>query len=305
MVSYDKELEFAIDIVRKASMITEWFKRKGFESFIKSDESPVTLADLASQIYIISRLKEHFPKDEIIAEEENIEFISIKAEDLINKCFNEINLKALKDIKNYIKYRGHHSNRQWTVDPIDGTIGYQKGLSYAIGLGFMVKSDPKVCTIAVPNYKNTPLAIFAAEKGQGSLVSYDKKNFNPIRVSQNENINNLRLCHSLHYDQPWVLEFAQKIGIRNFIQIDSMAKFCMVADGTVDLYLKPLDIEHSFTWDFMPGDLIVKEAGGQVTDLKGMLLKFEKEKCLWTAPGIIASNSILHNKILELYKNNL
>ncbi|MFW9820555.1 MAG: hypothetical protein ACFFE5_13170, partial [Candidatus Thorarchaeota archaeon] len=111
MVTYGKELDIAVDLVRSASLITEWFKRKGFESFSKSDESPVTLADLASQIYIISQLKNHFSEDEIIAEEENIEFINIKAEDLINKCFSELNLRVLKDIKKNLQFRGKQSNR--------------------------------------------------------------------------------------------------------------------------------------------------------------------------------------------------
>ncbi len=304
MPRFKKELELAIELVRKATQIAEWFSKKGFESFLKLDQSPVTLADFASQIYIVSQLKEYFPDDEIIAEEENIDLINIKAEDLIKQCFNELNLKKLKNVKENIRFRGKSSERQWTVDPIDGTIGYQKGLSYAVGIGFMIKSNPKVCAIAVPNYNEKLLAIFTAEEGQGSQVSYNNKNFNPIRVSQNENLHMIRLCHSLHYDQPWVLNFAKKIGIRKFIQIDSMAKFCKVAEGTADLYIKPLDAVHSFTWDFMPGDLIVKEAGGNVTDINGEHLKFKKEKCLWTAPGIVASNGILHKKILELYQSN-
>ncbi|MFX1366252.1 MAG: 3'(2'),5'-bisphosphate nucleotidase CysQ [Promethearchaeota archaeon] len=305
MSHYNRELEFAIDIVEKASRITEWFRRKGFKSFFKSDQSPVTLADLASQIYVISQLKEYFPEDEIIAEEENIEFINNKAETLINKCFNELNLKKLINLKILVRLRGKPSERQWTIDPIDGTIGYQNGLSYAIGLGFMIKSIPKICAIAVPNYNNYPLAIFAAEKGQGAQVSYNNKNYNPIRVNQNENINDIRLCHSLHYDQPWVLNFAKKIGIKHYIQIDSMAKFCMVADGTADLYIKPLDPKKSFSWDFMPGDLLVREAGGSVTDLNGERLKFSERKCLWMKPGIIASNGMLQKKMLKLIKKNL
>jgi HAL2 family 3'(2'),5'-bisphosphate nucleotidase len=303
MSRYNKELKIAINIVRNSSLITEWFRKKGFESFSKSDESPVTLADFAVQIYAISQLKDYYPDDEIIAEEENIDFINNKAEDLINQCFNELDLQKIKNLKENIRFRGKTSERQWTVDPIDGTIGYQKGLSYAVGIGFMVKSIPKMCAIAVPNYNKKPLALFIAEERQGAQVTYNNKNFTSIRVSSNESIENLRLCHSLHYDQPWVLNFAKKIGIKNFIQIDSMAKFCMVAEGIADLYLKPLDLLHSFTWDFMPGDLIVKEAGGIVSDLNGQKLTFKKEKCLWTAPGIIASNGILHEKILELYHN--
>lgn len=305
MSRFKKELDLAIKLANKATNITEWFRKKGFESFLKLDQSPVTLADFASQIYIISQLKENFPDDEIIAEEENIDFINLKAENLIKQCFKELNLMKLKDIKDNVRFRGKSSERQWTVDPIDGTLGYQEGLSYAVGIGFMVESIPKICAIAVPNYLNKSLAIFSAEEGQGSQVSHNNENFNPIVVNQNETIDNIHLCHSLHYDQPWVLDFAKKIGIKNYIQIDSMAKFCMVAEGNADLYIKPLDVAHSFTWDFMPGNLIVKEAGGEVTDLNGESLHFKKEKCLWTAPGIIASNGLLHNKILELYHKTL
>ncbi len=304
MSQYNRELKFAIDIVRKASIITEWFRKKGIESFSfkKSDQSPVTLADFASQIYLISQLREFFQDDQIIAEEENIEFIDQKAENLIKQCFEELNLIDLEILKENIRYHGKSSVRQWTIDPIDGTIGYQKGLSYAIGVGFMIESNPKICAIAVPNYNEKALAIFSAEKNQGAQVSFNKNVFKPIKVNLNEDIRNIRLCHSLHYDQPWVLNFAQEIGIRNFIQIDSMAKFCMVADGTADLYLKPLDPEHSFTWDFLPGDLLVREAGGSVTNLNGERLKFKERKCLWTKPGIIASNSKLQKKIIELIK---
>ena len=303
MLQYDKELKIAINLVRNASEITEWFREKGFKSYLKDDQSPVTLADFASQIYIISKLKDYFYEDEIIAEEENTEFIDIKAENLIIECLNELNLGDLSNIKENIGYRGIFSQRQWTIDPIDGTMGFQKGLSYAVGVGFMVNSIPKICAIAVPNYKEKIIAIFSAAEGHGAQVSYDKNDFTQIKVSQKEDIKEIRFCHSLHYDKPWVLKFARSIGIRNFIQIDSMAKFCMVADGSADLYIKPLDAKHSFTWDFMPGDLIVREAGGEITDLNGERLAFKGANFLWTAPGIIASNGILQEKILELIKN--
>ena len=55
MSRFKKELKFAVELVRKATEITEWFRKHGFESFLKSDQSPVTLADFASQLYIISK----------------------------------------------------------------------------------------------------------------------------------------------------------------------------------------------------------------------------------------------------------
>ena len=300
MSVFNKELRIAVELARKATEITEWFRERGFKSFLKGDRSPVTLADLASQIYIISELKYHFSEDMIIAEEENTEFIDNEAENQIYKCFNELNIDDLSNIREKLDYRGKSSQRQWTIDPIDGTIGFQKGLYYAVGIGFMINSIPKICAIAVPNYNGKALATFSAIEGKGAQASFDKGDFKSINVSREDNINSIRLCLSLHYNKPWIMEFARKIGIKKILQIDSMAKLCMVADGSADLYIKPLESQPTNSWDFLPGDLLVREAGGNVTDLNGVRLKFKEHKCLWTGPGIIASNGVLQKKILNL-----
>jgi 3'-phosphoadenosine 5'-phosphosulfate (PAPS) 3'-phosphatase len=299
---FNKELRIAVESVQTAIKITEWFRERGVKSFLKGDQTPVTLADLASQLYITTRLNYHFPEDMIIAEEENIELIDSKAEKQIEQCFDELNLDNLSDLKEKFEYRGKPSQRQWTIDPIDGTMGFQKGLYYAVGIGFMINSTPKICAIAVPNYNKASLAIFSAVDGKGAQVSFDNRDFKPIYVSQEDDLKSMRFCHSLHYDKPWIIEFARKIGINNFIQIDGMAKFCMVADGSADLYLKPLNLQITNSWDFLPGDLLVREAGGSVTDLNGIRLNFKDHRCICTAPGIIASNGLLQKKIVELIK---
>ena len=304
MSSFNKELSLAIKLVKKASKITEWFRKEKVLSFKKEDESPVTLADFASQIFIISKIKELFPKDQIIAEEDSGAFINLNVEDIIKNCFNSLNLVIEDDFKGTLNYRGSISKRQWTIDPIDGTKGFQKHLAYAIGIGFMVQSEPIVCAISVPNYNERNLTIFSAEKNHGAKVSYGNQNFTLIKVSENKIIKNFRMCHSLHYDKPWVKDFGRSLGITNFVQMDSMAKFCMVADSTADLYVKPLNIKRSFTWDFLPGDLLVKEAGGSITDLNGNSIKYLDEKCIVTAPGLIASNGVLHKDLLNSLKSS-
>ena len=85
--------------------------------------------------------------------------------------------------------------------------------------------------------------------------------------------------------------------------MDSMAKFCLVANGSADLYIKPLNKERSFSWDFLPGALLVSEAGGTVSDLLGNPLKFLDEKTIVSAPGLIASNSLIHDKLSNHMKN--
>ncbi len=302
MTYYKIELNLAAELVKTATDITEWFRIKGFESFQKEDKSPITLADYASQLFIVKKLKEKFPNDQIIAEESYNSHININVQKIIKMCYRSLELDLIEDIERILNYRGPYSPRQWTVDPIDGTKGFQKNLSYAIGIGFMNNSELIAAAIGVPNYNEKGRALFIAEKNQGARVSYGEEDFIPINVSDKKNIKKAKMCHSLHYDEPWVMEFAEIVGISNYIQMDSMAKFCMVADGTADLYIKPMNENRSFSWDFLPGVLIVNEAGGIVSDLKGNNIKFNNEKCIISAPGLVASNGILHEEILKYLK---
>ncbi|TFG23106.1 MAG: hypothetical protein EU529_08315 [Promethearchaeota archaeon] len=272
--------------------------------FEKDDSSPVTIADFASQIYIISKLKELYPKDQIIAEEDAISLIDDKGIKVIRDCFHDLNIHDVAEVKEILNYRGKSSNRIWTIDPIDGTRGFQEGLSYALGICLMKKSIPKICAIAVPDYNEKGLAIFSAELYQGAKASYGGADFKPINVSTQKDIKKARMCHSLHYDMPWVVQFAEKIGIKNRIQLDSMAKFCMVADGSCDIYIKPIMGYEAFSWDYSPGDLLVREAGGIVTDLDEERLTFKDNKCILRSPGIISTNGLLHDEVADFIRIN-
>ncbi|MHA2288237.1 MAG: inositol monophosphatase family protein, partial [Promethearchaeota archaeon] len=201
-MGYNKELSVAIDLVKKASEITEWFRTTHNSSFTKNDDSPVTLADFASQIFIISELKKHFPEDQIIAEEESSTFLNSSAEVVIKRCYKSIKIKIKENLKEILNYRGSSSDRQWTVDPIDGTKGFQKNLVYAIGIGFMIHAEPTVCAIGVPNYKKTPLTIFSAQKNNGAKVAYGDQGFTKISVSDINELESSRMCYSLHYNKP-------------------------------------------------------------------------------------------------------
>ena len=113
MRTTEKELEELVEIVQNAIRITEWFKKRGFESFVKMDKSPVTLADYASQIYIISKLKHLYPKDSIIAEETYNSKLNLSSEKLILSCYNTLNLSIETEIKDILNYRRHSWDHYW------------------------------------------------------------------------------------------------------------------------------------------------------------------------------------------------
>lgn len=303
MSEYKEELKLGARLVKEASRITEWFRKHGFESFTKSDESPVTLADLASQIFVVNALRKEYPDDQIIAEEDS-SFILQNTEKILKECYESLNMTDIGDLSDILNYKGPKSNRQWTLDPIDGTEGYRNGLYYSIGLSFRDNNETKVCAICVPEYNNKGMAIFTALKNHGAFVSYKGNHNRPIAVSTTDKLEEFRMVHSLHYDEPWVEQFADMVGIQQRQAVDSMLKFCQIADSSADLYLKPIDRNHSYAWDYAPGDLLVKEAGGKVTTFAGAPLLFEDEKVICDTWGFIVSNGKLHDKVLEILREN-
>lgn len=301
MSNFQNELQLASDLVRKSSEITEWFRETGFKTIEKKDHSPVTLADYAAQIFINHNLMNRFPSDQLIAEE-HIEDLSDRQEELIKKCFQDLNI-SIKKFESTINYRGIPSERQWTIDPVDGTKGFIENLSYSIGIGFMINSEPIVCAIGAPNYDERGSAVFRAELGEGSQVSFTGNEFKSITSSFQADLKKARVCISLHNVSTATLSFLDKMEIKksNRLAMDGMGKFCKVAEGKYDFYIH-LKRNMMYSWDFCPGDLLVREAKGNSTDIRGNRLKFKEKNCIITAPGYLFSNNKLSKVILPLLK---
>ncbi len=304
MHKFNDEVSLAINLAKKALDITEYLKTKNFDSYQKTDNTPVTIADLASQIYIISRIKKNFPEDQIIAEESNIQLLTPQTISLIKKSYDSLDIKEIVNLRETLIYRGPNSNRQWTIDPIDGTIGYKKGLVYAIGIGFMENYIPKASVIAVPSIHNQKSIIYKAIDKGGAWRSEDGESFKKINVSNQKKLNQAILCHSLHYDSPLSDKFIEMAQIKNTIAMDSMVKFCKVAEGMYDIYFRPLTTNPKI-WDFCPGDLLVREAGGKVTDFYGNNFQYKHDELVIASSGFFASNKDLNTEILKLLEKIL
>ena len=85
------------------------------------------------------------------------------------------------------------------------------------------------------------------------------------------------------------------------MRIDSQAKYAVVARGEADLYLRlPTRVDYSEKiWDHAAGALIVTEAGGAVTDIRGLPLEFNHGVALAANRGVIVSNGRLHDRVIE------
>jgi myo-inositol-1(or 4)-monophosphatase len=183
-----------------------------------------------------------------------------------------------------------NSNIKWIIDPIDGTINFANGIPICcVSIG--VEQDGEMIMGAVFNpFMNE---LFFAEKGKGATL-----NEQPIKVSDKDNLLTSCLVTGFPYqylDTPnGPLEIFEKL-IRKSIPVRRLGSaaldLCWTAAGRFDGFY-----EHKLqAWDSAAGYLIVQEAGGIVTDLKGD--KFNPYQ-----PGIIASNGKIHDQLLALMK---
>ena len=179
------------------------------------------------------------------------------------------------------------STYKWIIDPIDGTVNFAHHIPICcISIGLEV--DKKMVLGAVYNpFLNE---FFIAEKGKGATLN-DKT----IQVSSKEKVENACLVTGFPYtylDEPnGPLQVFERF-IRKGIPVRRLGSaaidLCWVACGRFDGFY-----EHKLqAWDSAAGFLMVEEAGGKVTDLRGKPYSPYQ-------PGIVATNGIIHQEILK------
>lgn len=132
-----------------------------------------------------------------------------------------------------------------------------------------------------------------------------------IRVSKISDVSQAVLCESVeagHSSKGDNALISEKLGIKGKpVQMDSQAKYGSVARGAGDLYLR-LPVRKDYVekiWDHAAGDLIVREAGGQVTDINGNRLNFSLGRTLKENKGVIASPANVHAEVLKVVQEVL
>jgi myo-inositol-1(or 4)-monophosphatase len=241
-----------------AEQLTKYFNGSFTISSKGSLNDLVTEADHASEKAIFKIIQEAHPADFILSEETG-------------------SIPTASSIK-------------WIIDPIDGTINFANGIPICcVSIG--VEENGEMIMGAVYNpFMNE---MFFAEKGKGATLN-DK----PIKVSDKDNL--LSSCLVTGFPYQYLdtangpLQIFEKL-IRKSIPVRRLGSaaldLCWTAAGRFDGFY-----EHKLqAWDSAAGFLIVQEAGGVVTDLKG-------EKYNPYQPGIIASNGKIHDQLLSLIK---
>lgn len=319
---YDKERATAVNAVRIASILCRTIQADmvGDPAMYKGDKSPVTVADYSAQALICSLVNKTFPNDPIIAEE-NSSFLAEPENAFQLECVQKYLDKVLPgieqdDILSSIDIgNGDVGSRYWTLDPIDGTKGFIRGDQYAVALALIEEGEVKVGVLGCPNFPaggsgddSENGSIFVAVRGEGAEVSSLRgSSSKAVRVSNVSDpfearmVEGVEAGHSNHGIQS---KISRLIGIRkDSVRLDSQVKYGAVARGDAEVYLrlqnpKTPDYREKI-WDHAAGVLVIEEAGGRVTDAQGKSLDFTKGKTLSDNSGVVVSNGLFHDKLIE------
>lgn len=195
----------------------------------KAETNLVTEADLASEKYIIERIRSHYPKHSILAEESGAAIID------------------------------GASAWKWIVDPLDGTTNFAHGYPcFCVTLA--LEHEGKIVVGAT--FDPTRDEMFSAEKGNGASLNNKR-----IRVSDTEKLDQALLVTGFPYDvserDNFARHFTDLILKSRGVRRDGSAAIDMayVAGGRFDGFWE----EGLNPWDVAAGVLLVEEAGGRVS----------------------------------------
>lgn len=288
----------------------------------KDDRSPATVADYGAQALVIAELLTAFPADAIVAEEDAGDLQISENADIKAKVFAEIRrLKPMEDgeIIDAIAYGKHDpefAERYWALDPLDGTKGFLRGEQFAVALALIEDGKIALGVLGCPNLPfdygkadSRTGCIFIAVKGQGAFVrNFGTATESSIHTDNTIDETQITLCesfesgHSSHDASARIMKImrVKKAPIR----MDSQCKYAAVARGEASGYLRlptKSDYEEK-VWDHAAGSILVTEAGGSVTDIKGNHLDFSLGRTLRANRGVIATNGAIHQKLLEFIR---
>lgn len=226
-----------------------------------SSIDPVTEYDRRSESHIVTALRQAFPSHRLIGEEGG-EYSPL--------------LQAAGPVY------------EWQIDPLDGTTNFSHGFPiFSVSIGLLIDGAPSLGVV----YNPVSDEMYAAALGRGAT-----RNGAPIRVSKTRTLHEALLITGFPYDSHKSGEdnIAQFVAFQRRSQaarrIGSAAlDLCLVACGQMDGYwemkIKPHDIA--------AGIVLVREAGGVVTDFLG-------GDTMLACDRIVASNGLIHPEMLDV-----
>jgi myo-inositol-1(or 4)-monophosphatase len=253
----DRYLSVATEAARAAGAILLEYAKSGFRIEHKTPVNLVTDADHAAEECVIDRIRSEFPGHRVLAEERG-----------------RVDATA--------------SPYLWIIDPLDGTTNFSHGYpAYCVSIGLEFEGRCVVGVIFDP----TRQELFAASTGGGARL-----NGHRIQVSSTGILDRALLVTGFAYD----IRETEQNNLDHFVRFALKAQgirrtgsaaldLCYVAagrfDGFWEVKLNP--------WDTAAGSVVLREAGGNITDFSG------REHSIY-GQELVASNGHIHQAMLQV-----
>ncbi|WP_117235629.1 3'(2'),5'-bisphosphate nucleotidase CysQ [Vibrio maerlii] len=260
-----------IEVARAAGqLILDIYENKQYEAFTKSDETPVTSADLAAHKFIVERLSNLTPDIPVLSEE-------------------------AADIS--LEKRAQWS-RYWLVDPLDGTQEFiARSGDFATIIALVENNEPIMGVVYGPVSGVT----YYAYKGKGAWKIPDMNESVRIKTHKHEHQSqSIAMAISRRQDINSITTRLSSAWNYELVPLGSAAlKACLVAEGAVDCYLR---LGPTGEWDTAATQCITQEAGGRILSTQLEPLSYNERETLENPNFIVLGDEnlpwdeILQNK---------
>lgn len=238
-----KTLGKLVDISRRAGLkILEWYDGDmGITR--KSDNSPLTRADLASHELITAELSSHWPDIPILSEESA-----------------DIPWDTRQGWRQY-----------WLVDPLDGTKEFiNRNGEFTVNIALIRDHQPVMGIVHVPVTDNS----YFGARDLGAWRQHGNDAATAIRVRQTAAKPPV-IVGSRSHANPELTSQLERLGAFELTSMGSSLKFCRIAEGQADFYPR---LGPTSEWDTAAAQAVVEAAGGKVVKIDASALEYNRKK---------------------------
>ncbi len=231
-------LDLALETAYEAGEIIKKIYQQEFDVQKKSDNSPVTSADIAANHIIEEAIKSNFPEHGVLSEETVSQF------------------------------RRGDSDYCWIIDPLDGTKEFiKKTDEFTVNIALTYKSDVIMGVVYAPIFDEMYYAVVSEgawyiKNGKKTKIEVsDKKDKLNVLISRSRQSTKSKLLidNNIHF-------------IENVTPMGSSLKGCRIAKGDYDVYY---NCGRSMIWDTCAVEIIVREAGGVFSQLNDVDIVYD------------------------------